>query len=380
MQHAYVGDQRADFARRGIEFVPGTAHFVAPDVIAVDDSDGGAEVAGRSWRPDAVVIATGSEPVMPTVAGIELADTSTDALGYAERPSSLAILGGGYIAMEFAGIYASFGTKVTILARGDRLLSRFDREAVDVVRVGLEGLGVEFRFDASLERVEAGGGGLRLSLRARDGGTSQLTAERLLTATGRRPALAGLGLENAGVRLVGGRPVVDESLRTSDPHIWVAGDAAGGIELTPVAALEGGSVARSLLAGRELPIDLRAMPTTCFAVPELAQVGLTEEAARAAHAPGHVTVARGDFEYVAQAIISEQTAGLVKVVAGPGGQILGAVVAGPHAAELIYPFALAVRAGVSVDQLRATHAIHPSLSEALNNTASAEPQVVELAA
>ncbi len=368
VQRAYVGDQRAEFARRGIELLETGAAFASPGEIVA---------GGRSYHPDVVVIATGSEPVLPPIPGIGLADTSEDALSYSERPSSLAILGGGYIAMEFAAIYASFGTDVTVIVRGDRPLQRFDHEMAAQVRRGLDSIGVKFVMETAVTSIEGALGDLRVALRGPDRVGHVLRAARLLAATGRRPALTGLGLTNAGIKLDDhGAPVVDAALRTSNRRVWLAGDAVGGIELTPVANLEGERIARSLLSGREQRIDLSAMPTACFSVPEVAQVGITEEQAQARGLT--YTVGRDDFRYTAQAIIGERSEGLVKIVAGQDGRVLGAAIAGAHASELIYPFALAVGTRMTAGQIASLRAIHPSYSEALNWAAGAVPEQVEL--
>jgi pyruvate/2-oxoglutarate dehydrogenase complex dihydrolipoamide dehydrogenase (E3) component len=225
--------------------------------------------------------------------------------------------------------------------------------------------------------IEGALGDLRVAVRGPDRVGHVLRVARLLAATGRRPALAGLGLANAGVKLDDhGAPVVDAALRTSNRRVWLAGDAVGGIELTPVANLEGERIARSLLSGREQRIDLSAMPTACFSIPEVAQVGITEEQAQARGLA--YTVGRDDFRYTAQAIIGEQTEGLVKIVAGKDDRVLGAAIAGAHASELIYPFALAVGTRMTAGQIASLRAVHPSYSEALNWAAGAVPEEVEL--
>jgi len=362
-QATYAGDQRAGYASRGIELVGGRPRFLSPEKLQLD---------GTIYSPTYVVIATGSAPVKPPLPGIELADTSDEALSYPERPQSLAILGGGYIAMELAGIYASFGTEVTVIVRSDRLLPRFDAEAVTLARSGLEAIGVRFLTNTSITSLRGRPGSLELELEDGRGRAFVLAAERVLAATGRRPALAGLDLDKSGIdRDERGAPLVDASLRTSNPRVWMAGDAAGGIQLTPVANVEGERVARSILTGTSQAVDLTSMPTACFTVPEVAQVGLTEAGTDAGGVP--YAVARSTFEYNAQAIISDQRSGLVKLTVAPDGRILGAVVAGAHASDLIYSFALAVQAGMTVEQVQWARAIHPSLGEALNSAAYDAP-------
>ncbi len=335
----------------------GEARFVSADEV---------EVGGATYRPHHVLVATGSQAVRARIPGAELADASDDALEYPERPASLVIVGAGYIAMEFAGIYAALGSEVTLLVRGEDVLKGFDPEAAALARKGLEALGVTFLTGASTKAIDGDRGALNVRFEDARGGERRLAAERVLLATGRRPALDGLDLAAGGVELDGrGRPLLDAALRsTSNPRVWFGGDAAGGLELTPVAGLEGEAVAESLLSGEPQSVDLAVMPSTCFTVPEVARVGLGEAELAARGAP--YQVARGDFEWVAQAIISQRRGGLVKLLAGQDGRLLGAHLAGPHASDLIYTMALAMRAGATLEEVQAARPIHPSLSEALN--------------
>ncbi len=357
MQHTYAGDQEGLLADLGVELVHGAARFVAPDEVRVD---------AEAFRPSHVLIATGSEAVRPPLPGFELADTSDDALAYAHRPDSLAIVGGGYIAMEMAGIYAAFGTRVTLVVRDAQVLKAFDPEVAAVARETLEALGVTVLMDTTVRALEGGTGELTLRMVDGQGRERLLSCERVLAATGRRPAIAHLDLAAGEVDVdEHGRPALDAGLRsTSNPRVWVAGDAAGGTALTPVAGLEGELVAQSILSDQSLPVDLGGIPSTCFTVPEVARVGLGEAELAARGTP--YLVARGTFEWVAQAIISDRRGGLVKLLATADGRLLGAHLAGPHAGDLIYTLAVALRAGATLDDLQAARAIHPTLSEALN--------------
>jgi pyruvate/2-oxoglutarate dehydrogenase complex dihydrolipoamide dehydrogenase (E3) component len=257
---------------------------------------------------------------------------------------------------------------VTVIVRGERLLPRFDQELVAVAHRSLEDLGVRFLMNTSVRSLRGAPGDLELELEERSGRVFSLGSERVLVATGRRAALSGLDLEKGRIDLDSqGAPIVDESLRTSNRRVWMAGDAAGGMQLTPVANLEGELIARSILSASRHVIDLGSMPTACFTVPQIAQVGLIETEAAAAGVD-HV-VARSTFEYNAQAIITDQREGHVKLTVAADGRILGAAVAGQHASDLIYPFALAVRAGMTAEQVQFVRAIHPSLGEALNSAA-----------
>jgi pyruvate/2-oxoglutarate dehydrogenase complex dihydrolipoamide dehydrogenase (E3) component len=198
------------------------------------------------------------------------------------------------------------------------------------------------------------------------GGGRDLTVTRVLVSTGREPDLDRLDLAAGDVEVdARSRPVLDRFLRsTSNPRVWVAGDAAGGMQFTPVADLEGEAVARSIVNGEPHAPDLSLVPSTCFTIPEVARVGLREAELAARGAP--YQVARGDFEWVAQAIISGRRGGLIKLLADAEGRLLGAHLAGQHAGDLIYVLALAARAGAALADLQMTRAVHPTLAEALN--------------
>ena len=308
VQQTYAGDQEGILTGLGVTVVHGESRFVSPSEVLAGD---------RVFSAHHIVVSTGSRASRPPIPGAELMDTSDDALQYPERPSSLVIVGGGYIAMEFAGIYAALGVEVTVVLRGKDVLKPFEPEAAAVARRGLESLGVRFVEEARLEAVEGLPGELRVAL-ALPEGPRELRAARVLAATGRRPDLGGLDLAAGGVDVdEHGRPMLDRFLRSrSNPRVWVAGDAAGGVELTPVASLEGEALARSIVDGEPVEPDLALVPSTCFTVPEVARVGLGEAELAARGRP--YQVARGDFEYVAQAIIAGRRDGLVKLLAERG--------------------------------------------------------------
>ncbi len=357
MQQAYAGDQEGALRSLGVEAIHGDARFAsAAEVMA----------GGHAIEPVHIVVATGSQPVKPQLPGIALAGTSDDALRYPRQPASLVVIGGGYIAMEFAGMYAALGTQVTVVLRGSEVLRGFDPEAAALAQSGLEAGGVTFVTDARIRGIEGDPGARTVRIEDAGGRPLALACEQVLAATGRRPDYDGLDLAAGEVAVdERGRPELDAFLRSaSNPRVWFAGDAAGGIQLTPVAGLEGEAVAQSIVGGEPTAPDLTLVPSTCFTVPEVARVGLGEAELAARGAP--YQVARGDFVWVAQAIISDRRGGLVKLLAEQDGRLVGAHLAGPHAAELIYGLAVAVRAGATLDDVQATRAVHPTLSEALN--------------
>jgi glutathione reductase (NADPH) len=355
-QETYAGDQDGILSSLGIELVKAPARFLGPDTL---------DIGGREVEAEHVIVATGAVPIPLTVPGAELSDTSEGALRFQELPKSLCIVGAGYVALEFAGIYASFGTDVTVLSRGETILAPFDRDCVAIARTALEGLGVRFVTGATLTSLAGDRGDITVSYAVGDA-SFILRAERVLAAIGRRPAYYDLGLETAGVELDDrGRVVLDSALRSSNAKVFFVGDAASREQHTPIASVHGRSVARTILEGNSVVPDTDGTPFACFTVPELAQTGLTEEAARAAGIAfeSHSTT----FEYLGAAIISDTRQGLVKIIAEKDtGAIIGGHIAGERASDLIYPLALAVRSRSTLEQLQTSAAVHPAFSESVN--------------
>jgi glutathione reductase (NADPH) len=209
-QESYAGDQEAKLGHEGIELLRGDARFVSEEEVYV---------AGTVMRPDHIVLATGSRAVLLDIAGAELTDTSEDALRYASLPESLVIVGGGFIALEMAGIYASFGTEVIVVSKGRRILKMLDEELATEAATQLDALGVRFITGASVDSIQGEPGSLKVKVVDSDDGTSAtLPAERVLQAIGRVPALEGLALEAAGVAVdEHGKLVLDAYLRTTNP-------------------------------------------------------------------------------------------------------------------------------------------------------------------
>lgn len=356
-QETYAGDQEAGFTDRGIRLVKDDARFVSPDAV---------EVAGERMSFDHAIIATGSRPVIPPITGIELADTSTGALGYPEPPSSLLVVGGGFIGLEFGAIYASFGTEVTIITSAVRPLEMLDEEISAIPLRRLERLGVAFHTSCRLKSLSGSPGAVTARFSDAAGASHERTWERVLVAVGRKPSVDDLDLAAAGVEVDGrGGIVLDTSHRTTNPRVWVAGDAAGGMMQTPIANYQGRTVAASIDSGAATELDDSMVPTCLFTTPQVAQVGLTETQA---HASGiEISIGRASFEFLGAAVIEDERDGLVKLLfAEDDGRLVGAHIAGPAASDLIYAAAVAMRCGATRDTLRATIGIHPAFCEALN--------------
>lgn len=363
VQETYSGDPEGAFRDLGIEVVKAPARFVAPGAL---------EAGGRRLEPGHVLVATGSRPVVPDLPGAELFDTTDEALFYQDLPRSLLIVGGGYVAIEMAAVYASFGTEVTLAVRGDRVLKDYDQDVAGLITEGLADLGVDVRFGTSVTELRGQAGTVAARLEGDTGQT--LVVQHVLAATGRRANLDGLDLEAAGLAVGDdGRPLLDEDLRSiTDQRVWFAGDAVDGPMSTPIAGLEGDRAAAAMLGDVPRPLGLDLVPRACFGVPEAAKVGASEQDLASERRP--YAVGRGDFDDVAEAIIRAERRGFVKLLTTPGGRLLGAQVVASGASELIHALTIAIRAGVTASELARSAAVHPSMHDAIVSAARAVPQ------
>lgn len=324
--------------------------------------DGGVEVNGTRIPTDKVIIATGARPAVPAIPGIEAVPylTSTTALEMEELPTSLVVIGGGYIGAELAQMFARFGVKVTLVCR-----SRVAPEAEPEIGLALtrylqdEGItvfgGVVYR---SIRKTEDG---VSLGV-TRDGRDFAIGADQVLVCTGRSPNIEGLGLSQHGIAVSpNGGIVVDKHLRTTKASVYAAGDVTGRDQFVYMAAYGAKLAAKNALNGDSLRYDNSAMPAVVFTDPQVASVGLTEAAARAA---GHlVRVSTIGLDQVPRALAARDTRGLIKLVAVAGsGRLLGAHILAPEGADSIQTAALAIRHGLTVDDLADT--IFPYLTTA----------------
>lgn len=356
-QETCARDQEDRYTSSGIEVVHGTARFVSPESVEVD---------GVRHEAEHFVIATGSEPFVPAdLPGRDLVDTSDDALHYPSVPKRLVVVGGGFVAAELGSVFATFGSQVTILTAADRLLEMLDSTLSEVATRRLEALGVEILVGCHLGSVEGSKGDLRVTFNDTGGYARTIPADRVLMAIGRRPAVADLNLEAAYVETDDtGRVVVDSAMRTTNPQVWIAGDAGGGKMHTPVAILEGRAVARSIVEGDPYVPDCRAVPMTCFTVPQVGSVGLTESQAR--EAGYDVEVVHVSHDIVTGAVIADERDGFTRVVSDrAAGSVLGVQIAGPNTSDVITAAAVAVCAGMKTSELASVSAVYPTLAEAL---------------
>jgi mercuric reductase len=349
----------------------GRARLVDAHTAEVTAPDG----AVRHISGDHVLIATGSSLAVPALAGLDEVPyltsdllASGDAAELTTLPTSLIVLGGGAIALELGQLFARLGSAVTILERSPRLLPDHEPEIGRELARVLRGEGIQVVPRAEARRVARDGAGVRLAALVQ-GEPREFTAERLLVATGRRPNTADLGLERIGVRLdARGAVVVDETLRTSVPHIWAAGDVIGdqvGSQMaTPVGARDGGIAASNALTGTARPADHAVVPRAIFTDPPVATVGLTDRAARAR---GYACACNAiPLSVVPRAGATLDSRGVVKLVLErETRRLLGASMLGAGAAEVIHEAAMAMRFRATADDLIELIHVYPTMAEAL---------------
>ena len=322
-------------------------------------SAGEVEVDGQRHRARNILVATGGRPVMPTFTGSELAITSNEMFDLAAFPEHLLVVGGGYIACEFASIFRGLGAQVTQLYRGDQILRGFDTDVTRFVGAEMRKKGVDLRTLSDVERIERDGARLRVTLR--DGSTQ--IADQVLYATGRHPNTAGLGLPEAGVQLAGNGAVrVDAHYATNVPGIHAVGDVIDRVHLTPVALAEAMALVDRLFGARERTVDYALIPTVVFTNPEVGTVGLSEAQARERF--GAVRIFRSDFKALKHTLSGSTERTLMKlVVDAASDRVVGLHMVGADAGETIQGFAVALKAGATKAVFDATIGIHPTAAE-----------------
>ena len=325
------------------------------------NGQGSVDVDGTARRAARVVIATGTSPWVPPIPGIEDVEvlTSTSVMELDALPESMIVLGGSAVGLELGQVFARLGVRITVLELLPRLLAGEDEDAAEELRRRLEAEGLEIVTGAEAVRVEAGPA--RVTVHARTAGGARLfRAERLLTATGRRAPTAELGLEAAGVETdAKGLVRVDVGMRTSNADVFAAGDVAGLPGFVYVAAAAGRVAADNAVGAGGRTLDLRAVPRVTFTSPQVAAVGVGPGDARAQGLD--VDVSRLGLEHVPRAIVEHRTDGWIQVVAEQGnGRIVGAQAVAPNAAELLGEATVAVRLGLTIDDV--TDTLHPYLT------------------
>jgi dihydrolipoamide dehydrogenase len=350
------------FKKNGVTHLEGTGRLRGKGEVEVEDAEGGKSVYGAKH----VIIATGSRPRDLPMLKIdeERIWSSTGALFQKEAPTSLAVVGAGAVGMEFADIYAAYGSEVHVIEMLDRVLPLEDKESSAAVARSYKKRKIQIRTSTTVQSSEITDTGVRLTLKGKDGKEEVLEVERVLSAVGRVPNTEDLGLDAAGVKLMeaGGFIQVDESLRTSVEGVYAVGDVAGPPLLAHKASHEGIVCVERLAGHGHGAVDYSNIPNCTYAHPEVASVGLTEEEAEAQGLDFEV----GKFPWVGngRAVASGDTEGFIKVIRDRKySEILGAHIVGPHATELIAEFVIGRHLESTVEELEKAMHPHPTLSE-----------------
>jgi len=314
------------------------------------------EAGGKRYSAKHILVATGSWPQIPQIPGHELAITSNEAFFLAQLPRRALVVGAGYVALEFASIFNGLGVQTTLAYRGPRLLRGFDADLGERIAEEMRKKGVDVRLQTNLAKLERG-----IRVTYEDGETQEL--DLVMFATGRKPNTAGLGLEGAGVQLAAdGAVVVDEYSRATVESIHAIGDVTNRLNLTPVATAEGMALAKTLFRNERTPVDHVNVPTAVFSDPNIATVGLSEEAARQRH--GRVDVYKTAFRALKLTLGGHEERTFMKLVVDAASQrVVGAHMIGPDAGEIIQGVAIAVKLGATKAQFDATIGIHPTAAE-----------------
>ncbi len=348
-------DSQERFEGLGCTVLRSPARFVGPrELVAGEDR------VKAKW----FVIATGSTPSVPPIAGLSDVPylTNETLFDNTDLPSHLIVIGGGPIGMEMAQAHRRLGAEVTVL-EALTVLANDDPELSEVVQTRLAHEGVTIHQGVTVSGVEQGGAaGFAALFAGSDGREQRVEGSHLLLATGRKPSVDGLDLEAAGVRYSNKGIEVDARLRTSNRRMFAIGDVAGGPQFTHVAGYHAGVVIKNALFRIPAKVDYRALPWVTYTDPELANTGLTEQAARARFGD-KVRVLRWRFDENDRAQATRDTEGLAKVIVGPGGRVLGAGIAGPEAGELIQPWIVAISHGLKIGKMAQYIAPYPTLGE-----------------
>jgi glutathione reductase (NADPH) len=341
------------FARVGVDVVEGTAKLVDAHTVAIGE---------RRVTAQNILVATGGWPVKPAIPGIEHAITSNEAFELPELPKRILMVGGGYVAVEFAGIFHGLGSEVTLSYRGEQILRGFDDDVRQHLHDEMAKKGVSILLESTVSSIaRRADGALEVSLRGLSG--NSLVCDTVMFATGRTPNTARLGLGEIGVKLdEEGGVVVDRFCRSSVANIFAAGDVTNRIALTPVAIREGAAVAMTLFGGAETPVDLDDVPSAVFSQPPVGTVGLSET--QAVEKFGKVDIYKASFRPLRHTLSGRDERTLVKLVVDATTQrVAGAHMVGADAPEIIQGLALAVKAGLTKAQFDATVGIHPTAAE-----------------
>ncbi|MFQ3245580.1 MAG: glutathione reductase (NADPH) [Arenicella sp.] len=335
----------------GVEILYGTASLIDANTVKLGD---------KQLSADKILIATGGSPFMPEVAGIEHAISSNEVFHLEQQPKSAMIVGGGYIAVEFAGIFNGIGSDVTLLYRGPQILRGFDNDIRNHLSAEIVKKGIDLRLETDIESISLDSEGRKV-VTLTDGSTK--TVDCVLYATGRNPNVESLNLENAGVELGNkGEVKVDKYSRTNVASIFAVGDVTDRIALTPVATMEGHAFADTFFGDNERFADHTNVPSAVFSQPPVSSIGLSAEQAREQF--DKVDTYTSEFRILKHTITDNTERTLMKLIVNADTDIvIGAHMVGPDAAEIMQGIAIAIKAGATKADFDATVGIHPSTAE-----------------
>jgi glutathione reductase (NADPH) len=334
-----------------VTMIEGRGKIVDPHTVDVD---------GKLYTAKNILISVGGRPSIPEIPGIEYVIDSDAALDLPAKPKKIAIVGGGYIALEFAGIFNGLTSDVHVFIRQKKVLRGFDEEVRDFVAEQMSLKGIEFHTEESPQAVVKSSDGT-LALKTNKGTTEGFS--HIMFATGRKPNTKNLGLETVGVKMAkNGAIEVDEYSRTSVPSIWAVGDVTDRINLTPVALMEGGALAKTLFLDEPTKPDYRAVPSAVFSQPPIGQVGLSEEDAIKEY--GDVDIYTANFKPLKATLSGLPDRVLMKlIVCAKTNKVIGLHMCGEDSAEITQGFAIAIKAGLTKADFDSTIGIHPTAAE-----------------
>jgi pyruvate/2-oxoglutarate dehydrogenase complex dihydrolipoamide dehydrogenase (E3) component len=352
-------ERKVEQRKEKLQLYRGLARFAGPHQVSVD---------GRLLESDRIFINTGTHSHTPGIEGLDQVGYLTNAtiMELTALPEHLLVLGGGYIGLEFGQMFRRFGSQVTLVHRGDRLLNREDPDVAESLQKALEAEGIRFVLGANTTRVQKQAGGISLTVETGAGANSvSLTGTHLLVATGRRPNTADLGLDKAGVETnPQGFITVNNRLETNVAGIWALGDVKGGPAFTHISYNDYQIVYGNLIEGKNLTIENRPVPYAVFTDPQLGRVGMTEQQAR--ETGRKLKMNTIPLNWVARALERDETGGLMKIIIDAGtDRVLGAAILSTEGGELVHIIHTLMMAGAPYTLLKGSIYIHPTLAEGL---------------
>jgi len=355
--HRLNGIYEKLLSNAGATLINGRAVITDPHTISVND---------KTYTAERILVATGGWPTVPDIPGREHVITSNEAFYLDSLPGQITIVGGGYIAVEFAGIFNGLGVETTLLYRGPLFMRGFDDELREMLAQEIRKKGIKLEFNTDVDRIEKYGDKYTLHVSSRDKefpSPEPRTTDLVMYATGRHPMTDGLGLEETGVKLTwNGAVVVNDDYQSSVPSIYAIGDVTHRFNLTPVATAEGTALARNLYGKQSSRVSYEDIPTCVFSQPNLGTVGVTEAEASERH--GEYDVYKTSFRPMKHTMTGRDEKTFMKMLVDRAtDRVIGVHMIGPDAGEIIQGMAIALKAGATKEQFDTTIGIHPTSAE-----------------